>query len=460
MSLFANVDLLSAALTDTGNAERLVALHGADIRYCYARRRWLAWDGARWAWRDDGIGALTKATLRTAAAQAAIAPEEARPLITRFLKESESAGKREAMAKLAQCEPGVAVDLRELDGDPWLFNCATGTIDLRTGDLRAPARRDMNTRLSPACYEAGAVSPVWDAFLRDVTGGDADLEAFLKRLAGYCLTGAMSEKAFFFLYGPPDGAKSTFVNALVSAWGDYATTPAFSTWLVQTNTGGNRGDVVALAGARLAVSVEARKGVRFDEEILKRVTGGDLVTAAAKYEAEVTFAPSCKIMLAANDAPRAREDDAGFWTRCRRIPFEAKITRVDKAMGAKLRAPEVQRAILAWAVEGCLDWQAEGLGTCAAVERSTAEYRQESDIYAGFFESCKSVEGARCKTSTARKLFELWCKDNGIRAPLNNKEFRARLGALFEIRLYDGHQCFKGLELDGDPSRYVANRTN
>jgi putative DNA primase/helicase len=45
-------------LTQLGNAQRLVALHGQDIRYCFQWKSWLVWDGTRWA--VDNIGQLAR----------------------------------------------------------------------------------------------------------------------------------------------------------------------------------------------------------------------------------------------------------------------------------------------------------------------------------------------------------------------------------------------------------------
>jgi putative DNA primase/helicase len=235
------------------------------------------------------------------------------------------------------------------------------------------------------------------------------------------------------LFGPPDGTKSTFISAVAAAFGDYAVTADFSTWLVQSNTGGNRGDLVALMGARLVTSVEVRKGAKFDESIMKRITGGDALTAAAKYEAEITFMPSFALWLAANDAPEARDDDEGFWRRVRRIPFTNPIpkARQDPDMPEKLRAPEVLQAILAWAVEGCLRWRTDGMGTCTAVEASTAAYRAEMDRAAGFFsDSCAFGKGLgyEVTNSELRVAYENWCEDNGMK-PLSAKDFAGRLTA-------------------------------
>src|SRR4051794_24375969 len=44
-------DLLSVSPlhNDHGNACRLIALYGGDLRYCHAFNKWLVWDGQRWA---------------------------------------------------------------------------------------------------------------------------------------------------------------------------------------------------------------------------------------------------------------------------------------------------------------------------------------------------------------------------------------------------------------------------
>src|SRR5260370_3397407 len=57
-------DLLPCLQNDHGNAERLIALYGEDLKYCHAFKKWLVWDGMRWAVDDtDQARRLAKLTM-------------------------------------------------------------------------------------------------------------------------------------------------------------------------------------------------------------------------------------------------------------------------------------------------------------------------------------------------------------------------------------------------------------
>ena len=59
-------DLLSYLYNDHGNAERLIALYGADLKYCHAFKKWLVWDGMRWAVDDTDQARLCVVITRSA----------------------------------------------------------------------------------------------------------------------------------------------------------------------------------------------------------------------------------------------------------------------------------------------------------------------------------------------------------------------------------------------------------
>lgn len=422
-------------LTDYGNAERMIARYRGKLRFCPPRRRWLVWDDRRWAWDETGVVArMAKRTVRGLYEEAAkCSDDDVRRAMAKHASASETASRIAAMVQLASTEPGVAVMPDELDADAWALNVLNGTLDLRAGQLRPHDAADLITKLAPVEYCPDARHELWEQFLVDATGGDAELEGYLRRIAGYALTGVATEKSFFLFHGPPDTGKSTFLAALESTLGDYHASADFSTWCTQTSTGGNRGDLVRLAGARLVSSVEVAKGKRFDEAIMKRVTGGDALTAAAKYEAEVTFRASFTLVLAANDAPAIHDDDEGAWSRVKRIPLMHVVPaeKRDPRVRETLRDPSVAGpAILAWAMRGLTEWRTSGLGTAAAVEASTKGYRGEMDRLAGFLTDCCAFEGwDECSVprTVLRDAYKAWCAENDVRRPISTQDFAKRL---------------------------------
>lgn len=404
-------------LTDSGNAERFMARNKGNVRWCEPRRRWLTWDSQRWVWDETGTAQrLAKDTIRAIRTEAHDSPDmKLREELLAWAGKSESADKRASTEKLARYEPGVSVSVSELDTDPWLLSCTNGTVDLRTGAMLPHSREHLITKCTGVAYRPGAESPVWNAVLANMTGGDDELEGYLRRVAGYALTGVAIEKKFFFLYGPPNSGKSSFIQALHAALGDYARSTPFETWTERPMPGQNRDDLVALQGLRLVTSGEVSYNARWNSALLKQVTGGDLLTAQRKFESPIEFRPSCTIIMAANDAPKARDDDDGFWNRMQRIPITAVVPKEKQVANffEVLRSEEVSEAILSWAISGCIEWQGSGIGTAACVQASSDAYRSEQDWLAGFLAMYAVDDSAVISAGNFRDAYERYCKQEG-----------------------------------------------
>lgn len=408
--------------TDIGNAERLVALFGSDLRYSPQRRMWLIWTGREWQWDERGlIGRKAKATVRAILkeAHAAPSPDKRKDLAEHAIK-SEKAASVANMIKLAQSEGGVPVMVDELDADPWLLNCRNGTLDLRTGRLREHRRTDLITRTTGVAYMPGATSELWNRVLSNMAGGDASMMAYLQRIAGYALAGVATEKKFFFLHGPPDTGKTSFTLALMIALGgsesdSYAVSLSFDAWLERPQIGGNREDLVALMGRRAAFSSECPPRKKWDVAVIKRITGGDPIDAQGKYEKRVTFRSTSTLIFASNEAPRAAESDTGFWNRANLVPFTQVVPREARIQNLEeqLSEPRCAESILAWAVAGCAAWQREGIGTCDAVARATAAYRADNDWLAAFLEGFEVADGWHLPAKEFRTMYEDFCKQEG-----------------------------------------------
>jgi len=438
---------LTHAASDLGNAERLVREHGADLRFVPGWGVWLVWTGVRWAIDDLG-GAMraAKATARTLLAEAtedanaanrrlAASPEDdlaraaksAAEQKVRWAIRSQSARSLESMVRIASSDGAVVVSHTQLDADPWLLNCTNGTIDLRTGELRAHDRDDLITKLAPVAYDASAQCPTWEAFLARCMGGDATLITYLGRIIGYALTGSTREHILVFFYGAGANGKSTFLTTVQRIMGDYASGAARGLLF------GSRGDrhpteLASLHGKRFVVAPEIEAASSFDEALVKDLTGGDVVTARRMREDFWSFVPTHKLFIAGNHRPTVRGDDLGIWRRLRLVPFTVTIPANER----DARLPEKLAAelpgILAWAVRGALEWQRDGLGDPLAVTEATEAYRADSDTVGDFFASRLTFDpNGRIARKALRDLYESWSGENGYDHLVGPKKLAERL---------------------------------
>lgn len=421
------------ALSDDGNALRLMAAFGSDLRYDTASGRWLVWDGRRWA-TDDRFESIRRA--RTVARAIAREADETRDIelskrLRRWANQSQGKGRLDAMISLARTDPGVAVAPQDLDADPYAFNCLNGTVDLRTGELSPHDRDAMHTRLAPVTYDPDARHPTWDRFLEDLTGGDTALEEFLKRLVGYSLLGDAREEILPVLYGSGGTGKSTFVDAIRAMSGDYGTTADFESFIDRKFGGGVRNDIAALAGARIVTSIEVDDGKKLAVALVKSITGGDTIKARYLYKEAFEFRPQFALWLVCNHSPSIPHDDSGMWRRVLRIPMDRVVPpdQRDPQIKATLRDPAVGGpAVLAWAIQGCIEYLKHGLQVPESIHAETERYRVEQDPLAGLWGDYVVKDGngftANPDVMTA---YRAWAEADGEPRPMSQRALGAAL---------------------------------
>lgn len=424
-----------ARLSDTGNARRFTRWYGEEnLRYVKAESSWVVWDAGRWARDETGaVDRYAKLVSRELYYQAAAQEDDDRQKrLSRHASATASDHRLRAMVNLASTEPELALRPRDFNTDPWLFNVENGTLDLRTGTLRPHAREDMLTALAPVTFDPAATCPRWLAFLDRVTGSDADLAGYLQRVVGYTLTGDTTEQCIFMPWGPGANGKSTFLETLrQGVFGpDFARDTPLSTFLVGRDDT-VRADVARLQGARLVTATETGEGRRLDEVLVKRLTGGDTMTARLLYHSHFEFVPQLKLYISTNYRPEIRGTDEAIWRRVRLIPFTANIPPAerDKHLVQKLVAEGA--GILNWALEGCRAWQAHhGLGEPKAVKHATADYRREQDAFSEFLKDrCVRGEEQTVEAPWFRRKYEAWCRDEADTQPLTPQAFRRRMEA-------------------------------
>jgi P4 family phage/plasmid primase-like protien len=383
-----DAELADKPRTDYGNAERMVARHGHNIRYCYPWSKWLHWDGRRW--EIDANGAVHRAAKDTARKMfreaSTIDDKEARKAHIGWGFTSESRSRIESMLAMAMSEEGIPISPDEMDSDPWLFNCLNGTVDLRTGKPRGHRRGDCITQLCPHDFDPSARCPHWDQTLNLFFAGDAELIDYWDRLTGYALVGVVRDHIMPIAYGKGCNGKSTILGTLLETFGpDYAMKCPPDMLMAKKNDS-HPTERTDLFHKRLVVAIESEQGRRLNETMVKELTGGDRIRARRMREDNWEFKPTHTLMMATNSKPVIRGTDKGIWRRLKLVPFTVSVEgdRDDKEMPEKLR--QELPGILARCVRGCLRWQEKGLDEPKAVKEATEGYRQEQDVLAVFLE--------------------------------------------------------------------------
>lgn len=441
-------------LTDMGNAMRFAQQRGGYNRYCYEWSQWLTYDQGRWrSDRPDLVMRAAKDTVRSIYGEAKDEiDDKKRKVIADWAKKSESHQRITAMLALAQSE--LPLSLAQLNADPWLLNCANGTVNLRSGVLQRHRPEDWLTHQTSVAYDREAVCPVWMAFLARVFADNDELTSFVQRGLGYTMTASVREQCMFFLYGTGSNGKSTLLGTIQEILGRDYSMQATSEFLLDKKGGSDHPTERAdLFQKRFVSTIEVENGRRMAEALMKQLTGGDRIRARRMRENFWEFDPTHKIFLAANHKPTIKGNDHGVWRRIHLVPFDVTIpdSEKDMALGDKLRAE--MPGILAWLVRGCIAWQRQGLAPPKKVRDATAEYRAEMDVLAAFLaDRCVINDKARV---TARDLYAAycaWCDDNGERKD-SAKAFGVQLDERGFVAGKSGSERFRrGLALIPPPA--------
>lgn len=427
---------------DYGNAMRLIHEHGKDVRYCYDFKKWIVWDGERWA--KDGaeeVKRLTQRVILRFLQQAVEATNQ--PAVTFAKKSLTNKLVKDAMA---MAQPNLPVASDELDQHPYLLNFKNGTVDLRTGVLSPHDPKHFITKLVHFDYRPEAECPQFDAFLQTIMGRNDALVRFLQKALGYSLTGVTTEKAVFIPWGPGDNGKSTLLALFLFLVEEYATLLQIDTLMTKSTENSNtQTDLADLRGARFCMTSETEEGQRLAEGKLKRITQGmGKIKAIRKYENPIQFPETHKLWIDANHKPIIRGIDNAIWNRLHMIPFTVTIPKAeqDKLLLKKLK--HEAEGILAWAVAGAVAWFKNGLEKPQLIVEAVSDWRKDAEPLREFIAEKCCVDGCgneahkshECLRSDLRIAYVNWCKEHDRRT-VDPETFNNHLESLGMKRFRD-----------------------
>jgi P4 family phage/plasmid primase-like protien len=384
---------------------RFSAIYGPALKYVDEWKRWMSWDGC--VWRRDRILSVYDLVRRMVRAESAGADD---PQTRARLAAASTVA---AIEKLVRSDRQHAREADAWDPNPWLLNTPSGIVNLETGEIGPHDPACLMTKctgVAPAWVgerpdPLADYCPKWTEFLARVTGGDPELQAYLKRVAGYWLTGLTREHAMWFFYGTGRNGKGVFLNTLTRIMGDYAMVASPDTF---TADGHNKHLTVLarLQGARLVVSQETEEGVPWAEARIKAVTGGDPITANFMHRDSFTFMPQFKLGISGNHKPGLKSVDQAIRARFNLVPFTVTIPPTERDPGLSEKLWAEAPGILAWAMEGCWDWRHTRLAPPPKVTEATEEYFDQEDATSLWIKDC--CETDRSYECLSGALFKSW----------------------------------------------------
>lgn len=423
-------------------ARHMRAAHGSRFRYSTLEKKWYVWNGN--VWEKDETKQVYRAMIEIAdeVLEAAFVYQQQNPQDREAPKQVVAAKAArnhtsiEASLSSFSAQLGIAVTPDMFDRNTNLLNLTNGTFNLVTKQLMEANPDDMITMTFAADHNPEAQCPKWLQFMADVFPDDG-IRDYIQRALGYTLLGKPTERAMFLLHGPSGTGKSVLTTVMTKLFGDYGTTAPASTFRLKRND--STTDVHTLRGKRWVGTSEMPEGAQLDDELVKRITGGDTIMSRNLYEAHQNWRAMCVVWIATNFLPRVSSDDNAVWRRAKSIPMLTEF-------GGPNGLPEIKGfadillherdGIFNWLLEGLAKFQAEGhLTEPEPIKQDIADYRVDSDSVASWVRDAIGdgqwalQRDARADGGSVYDAYSRYCTDWG-NTPLSRRRFTHRLSSL------------------------------
>ncbi len=412
-------------INDTAIAEQFLQSEYANIRYLPKQDAWAAYVDGRWIQTPKNVYLRMQITeYMLEKAQAFKEDGEVRDMLL-------SSAKIASVASAVQAAYSVAADTEDFDADPWLFNCANGTLDLRTAMLSEHNPNDLLWGKSLTAWDSAAQCPLWEQFISEVLPNEATART-VQEILGASIVGKPLEQILPVFIGGGRNGKSVLVNTVGKVLGSDFFGDIDNKLLTAQKFDSHPENIMRLRGKRLAIASETEAGEKFATASIKRLTGDDMLTGRFMRENSTNFRPTHSLILITNNHPQVDDTGAAIWARIKKIPFNVSfVGREDIHLGDKLLAE--REGILRWLVDGLrrvlgrdgrFDFSPE-------VAEATRGWQESENTLLGFLSSGVVVRDPKGYLSSAdfTALYHPWCESADVR-PLRTTALRAAMDVL------------------------------
>ena len=286
----------------------------------------------------------------------------------------------------------------KLDSNRDLIRFNNGVYDLRNGNFRKGTPDDYLTfgvnydYPKKMSFDHPDIREIDDFFKKVQT--EPDMREYVLTLLATYLDGHITEQKFIIWTGVGANGKSTTVELLQAAMGDYFGTIPI-TLLTKKRAGSSNAspELSSTRGKRFVVFQEPEKNDQIHVGYMKELTGGDTILARPLYKEPVRFKPQFKLLLTCNNLPGIPSSDKGTWRRLRVTPFETEFVDSDPEGNKQfLKDKQLYKKLEKW--KESFMWlllkkyyplyKKNGLKEPSKVTQFTDKYKMDSDIYLEF----------------------------------------------------------------------------
>jgi len=384
-------------------ANLIVRTYGGGIRFNVSTGFWHAFDQT---WKETPHALGYRLAKKWADRNAGMLGKKARAEVSKSAFYS-------GVEKILQADEHLAVVKTDFDCDDWLLGTPGGTVDLRTGALVPAKASDMialSTNVVPAGHED---CPRWLAFVdwacTDPATGlvDGGMVRMLKQWSGYNLTGDVSKEAVMFLHGGGANGKGTYIETMNAVMGSYfymADKDLFMAGQHKTHTE----EIAALAGKRMVAADEVPTSSRWNESLLKGVSGGGVMTTRHLYGRMFSFPIRFKVTISGNEKPAFQGAiNEALKRRLHLAEFRMTARPIDDTLKKTLAAEAP--GVLRWMLNGLADMLSSPGGRLFVADSTisaTDSYFNDNDLFKRWLDECTTPSPGG--SAAAADAFQSW----------------------------------------------------
>ena len=416
--------------SDDDYSQAFLTARGNCLRFCPDLKTWLHFSPGD-GWHRDETGVAYETLLEFARRLVIAGLEEAKTLedpqpFVAQLTRLKDRRRLDPALHLSTTSPRVVVRALNLDSRPEVIGCTNGILDVLTGNFTAFNRDTLVTRRLAVAFDPDAQAPTWERFLSEVQP-DPIMRAFLQRLLGSALFGAIREHILPFHHGTGANDKGTALETVLDLFGTYGASLSNEFVYMTRNGASPQLELANLMGARLALGSENAKGGAFNEELLKKITGGDRLKGRFLYSNPVEAPATYHVHVVGNHMPVISGTDDGIWRRFVLIPWPVSIPPERRDTLLRERITQERPGLLNWLVQGCIAWNRDGLQIPESCRAITNDFRQESDELADFIgETMTKDAELYCLKGEVYTAYKRWAEQGGLR-PMTKRQLSTAL---------------------------------